>query len=361
MKRLLRVARKLAVPLMFVAAVVLSMAWLLGAFRTKIDPNQETGHGTRPLQGQEVVSVRRELRPRREQALGTVRAVHESSVAAKLLSTVTAVHVRAGQSVAAGELLIELDDAEHAARLRQAQAHLEAARATVDQSHIDRRRVRELHAQNVASDQERDHAETAVRTAEADLERAQRAVEEAQSVLEWTKIRATFAGVVFDRQVETGDTVVPGQVLVALFDPEKMQLVASVRESLRDRLSVGDRVQVDIDALGESCEGTVSEIVPASAAGTRSFDVKITGPCPPGAYSGMFGRLWVPLEDEAVLLIPADSVRRVGQIELVDVVVGEQLHRRAVRTGRRFGASVEVLSGLRAEESVAVPAEGPTP
>jgi len=74
-------------------------------------------------------------------------------------------------------------------------------------------------------------------------------------------------------------------------------------------------------------------------------------------YSGMFGRIYIPLENEKTIVVPASAVRRVGQLELVQVVEGGQLLRRNVLTGRTIGADFEVLSGLRAGEDVALPVD----
>ena len=97
-------------------------------------------------------------------------------------------------------------------------------------------------------------------------------------------------------------------------------MVATVRESLALRLKVGQEVPARLDTLGLDCHATISEIVPEAQAESRSFQVKVTGPCPPNVYSGMFGRIFIPLEDEEVLVVPAQAVRRVGQLDEVDVV-----------------------------------------
>ena len=80
---------------------------------------------------------------------------------------------------------------------------------------------------------------------------------------------------------------------------------------------------------------------------------------PAGAYPGMFGRLTVPLGHEDVLVVPRQAIRRVGQLQIVDVVEGRRLERRAVQVGRSYGDKVEVLSGLRVGERVVL-AEGPS-
>ena len=176
--------------------------------------------------------------------------------------------------------------------------------------------------------------------------------------MDWATIRSPIDGTVIDKKVDVGDMVTPGQLLVTLFDPKHMQLVASVRESLTRRLQTGQKIGVQIEGLGKQCSGTISEIVPEAQSASRSFQVKVTGPCPAGIYSGMFGRLVIPLQEEQVLVIPRKAVRDVGQLELVDVFENGQTTRRAIRTGRAFDKDVEVLSGLREGEQVVLPGTG---
>jgi RND family efflux transporter MFP subunit len=188
--------------------------------------------------------------------------------------------------------------------------------------------------------------------------RTDQAVQEAQALLAHATIRSPLQGVVIDKKVEVGDTVTPGQTLVTIFNPAKMQMLASVRESLAFRLRVGQKVPGRIDALDYEGEATISEIVPEAQAASRSFTVKVVGPCPPGVYTGMFGRIYIPLEDEEIIVVPAAATRRVGQLEVVQVSDEGQLLRRNILTGRTIGADLEVLSGLRPGEMVAVPFNG---
>jgi multidrug efflux pump subunit AcrA (membrane-fusion protein) len=134
-----------------------------------------------------------------------------------------------------------------------------------------------------------------------------------------------------------------------------MQLVATVRESLAHRLKVGQPIEVRIENFNKRCSGTISEIVPEAQSSSRAFQVKVTGPCPEGMYSGMFGRIVIPLDEEEVLVIPRRAVQSVGQLDLVNVSSESGVSRRAVRLGRTIGEHVEVLSGLRAGEQVQAP------
>ena len=343
--------------LVFLVVVVLLMVWLAGGFHPKIDQSPSLSRATsrpptEPAIGVEATQVRLMRVPRVEQAVGTVRAVHETAIAAKLLAKITKVNVTAGQEVHKGDVLVRLDDEDLGARVEQAQSSANAARSARDQAKIEYDRIKQLTEQAAASKIEWDRVQSTLKTAEAELQRAEQAVKEAETVLGYATIRAPIDGVVIDKRVEVGDTATPGQILLTLYDPSRMQLVASVRESLTRRLQVGQTIGVNIETIGHTCEGRVSEIVPEAEAASRTFLVKVTGPCPPGVYTGMFGRLLIPLEDESVLVIPRSAVEQVGQLELIKVVEADRLRRRAVKLGRSFGEDVEVLSGLREGERV---------
>jgi RND family efflux transporter MFP subunit len=221
----------------------------------------------------------------------------------------------------------------------------------------DEKRYGDLLKSNAVSRQEYERVATVVRTSTAELHRAEEAVNEVQATLEWATVRAPMDGTVIDKKVDVGDLVRPGQVLVTLFDPKRMQLVASVRESLTRRLEVGQSIGVEIEGINKQCTGTISEIVPEAQVASRAFQVKVTGPCPAGVYTGMFGRVLIPLEAEPVLALPRQAVRSVGQLELVEAVEQGRSSRRTVRTGRVFSDDVEVLSGLQEGEQVVIAAE----
>jgi membrane fusion protein (multidrug efflux system) len=331
--------------------VVFLLLGLAGVFRAKVLEVSSEPHAA-PAPDVPQAQVRIITQPRFETAVGTVEPVHESAVASRLLARVVEANVKAGQAVRQDEILVRLDDADLQARLSQAKAAAEAALARKEQAVTDYERAAKLIEKNAISKAEYDRALTAVKTATSELESAQQAVREASVVLEYAAIRAPMSGVVVDKRVESGDMVTPGQILLTLYDPTRMQLVASVRESLAQRLAVGQQLPASLETLGYECQATISEIVPEAEVASRSFAVKVTGPCPPGVYSGMFGRLLIPVGEEEIVIVPAAAVRRVGQLTMVDVVAADAARRRHVQLGRQIDNDFEVLSGLRAGERV---------
>ncbi len=347
------IIKGVAAAICFLVVVVLLMMWLMGTFHAKVGEAHAPSAG-RPVGDAPLAPVRKIRVPAVESAVGTIRAVQQSAVASKIRANVIEVNVTAGQEVKKDEVLVRLDDADLKARVQQAKASVIAARATRDQAKVEADRIEALFKKNAAAKIERERTVTDLKTAEARLKQAEQVAREAETVLGYATIRSPMTGKVVDKQVEVGDTVVAGQVLVTLYDHTRMQLVASVRESLTQRLKVGQKIGVTLESLEKTCMGTISEIVPEAESASRTFAVKVTGPCPPGIYPGMFGRMLIPLDDQEVLVIPQSAVRRVGQLTVVDVVNGGELRRRSVQLGRRFGQDVQVLSGLGEGERVAV-------
>ena len=345
-----------AAALAAIAGVGLLLVALAGVFHKKTPPPGGAQRRDATTMGGGRGRVVRIERPRFETAVGTVKPVHEVSLASKLLAKVLEVRVKAGQSVLQGDLLVKLDDADLVARRAQAEAARQAALAARDRSAADLERAEKLVRTNTISRAEYDASVAAARTAKAEVERLEQTLAEAAVMVSYAELKSPITGTVVDKRIEAGDTVTPGQVLVSLYDPKQMQMVATVRESLAQRLEVGQRIGARLDSLGYDCEATISEIVPEANVASRSFQVKVTGPCPPGIYSGMFGRISIPLERESLLVTPAAAVRKVGQLTLVTVVDGDRAVRRSVQLGRELDEGYEVLSGLKEGEVVVLSA-----
>lgn len=352
-RRILRIA---AILMAFVVAVVVLLLWLAGTFARKVETSTSRLGNTRPIGTARVVEVVARTLPVEETAVGAIQPVHRIDIASRILARVLEVDVIAGQSVKKGDVLVRLEETDLASRRSQAESAVAQAQSVVDQARSETLRLRPAFEKNAVSGVELDRAESALKGAEANLARTQQALTEAETVVSFATIQSPIDGQVVDKRVNSGDTVSPGQVVVTVLDPTRMQLVASVRESLSRYLSVGGSVSVRVDVLDHACSGIVSEIVPESEAASRTFQVRVTGPCPEGVHAGMFGRLSIPVGDETVILIPKDSVRVVGQLECVDVASNGARERRAIRSGRTIEGQLEVLSGLVAGEKIVVDA-----
>ena len=146
----------------------------------------------------------------------------------------------------------------------------------------------------------------------------------------------------------------PGKTLVVLQTRGALRLEALVREGLIRRIVPGMRLQIVLDSPEKTLEGKVDEIVPSADPLTHTFLVKVG--LPPGEefFSGMFGRLRVPLDEHRVVLVPKKAVSRIGQLETVMIKEKETWQRIFVKTGQEVRGKIEILSGLRGGEIVAI-------
>jgi RND family efflux transporter MFP subunit len=350
----LRPAAQWLLMLVGLVGVTLLLLVLAGYFHEKVEPSSVMERTRLPAEAR-LVEVAEVKQLRYESAVGAIKPVHEANVASKILARVIEVNATAGMQVREGDVLVRLSDEEQQSRVRQAEADRDSMVALLQLARTEAARAEQLIASKAISQAEYDTAKASMQTAAANAERASRAVEEAKVFLDYATVLAPFSGTIVDKAVAPGDTVIPGQALVTLYEPGNMQLVANVRESLAMRLTVGQQIPASLEALGYQCLATVSELVPKADISSRSFEVKATAPCPSGTYSGMFGRLMIPLEEERLLLIPRQAIQRVGQLTMVMVVRDGQVTRRTVQLGRLQGDQVEVLSGLQAGEQLWLP------
>lgn len=327
-------------------------------------------------------TARLEDSPVQVEAVGTVQARTDIRVEAQVTGRVLNVNVRPGDSVVKGQELVILDSRQSRSRLDQARQGLEAARsemeqaarsvsaakAAYDKARTTYARMKTLHEQNVITAEEAEQAESRYLQAKAELSRsraalqgaqssvkqAQDAVHEADIGLDYTTITAQEDGEVAKRFADPGDLAFPGKELLTLQTGGSLRLEAQVREGLISRLRIGQQVTVVITALGtgEALPAVVHEIEPLADPATRSFIVKADLPDRPGLYPGMFGRLLIPLGTKRTVTIPAAAVTRVGQLETIMVKTEAGWRRVNIRTGKRNGSRIEVLSGLQGGETI---------
>ncbi len=335
-----------------------AMAWLSGVFRTEaITPAVLV-----PLASSRPVNttvVQRVMRPLYTELVGSVESELRTSVASRIVANIVEMKVRAGDHVKKDQVLVVLDDRDLRSRVAQARENLKAAEAVRDLAKIELDRVNQMYQQKVASEFEVDQWRAKHLTAAADVARTQQAVSEAEVALSDAQIRSPIDGIVIDRQAEPGDQASPGMPLLTVYDPTRLRLEASLRESYIGYLQkqMGKTIPVLIESIGDQRDGVLQEIVPAADPGSRSFLVKVHLNDPSGLYPGMFGRVRLALDEAPRLEVDRSAIREVGQLPLVEVVTAQGIERRAIRLGRRDGVTVEVLAGLSEGDVVALPAE----
>ena len=290
---------------------------------------------------------------------GTVEADRTAAVSSRVMATVTAVHVQAGDRVRRGQVLVEIDPQTAAGQVAQARGGLAQAEAGLALAERNYERYKALAATQAASQAELDFARMQHDQARGAVEQARGAVSAAASVASESRVTAPFDGRVTARMVEVGDLAAPGRPLVQIESSSAHRLTVSVPESLLARagLALGSPVTVSIDSRPElgRFTGTVAERAPAADPMAHAFAVEVAlGEVE--VPSGSSGRAYVSSGERSAVTVPSEAVLRQGGAALVVVRDSEgRAVSRIVTLGTDLGdGRVEVLSGLAGGETVLV-------
>lgn len=293
-----------------------------------------------PTASVRVQAIESKQRVATEEVMGTVRARLRSVIEAKVSGKVEQMLVVPGQQVKAGESLVTID-------AREVQARYDQAVALRQQADADLKRLTSLFEQKILSPAEFENAQARARVALA-------AVTETETMLGYTKVTAPFAGVITRKHADVGDLAAPGKPLLDMEDSRTLRLEADVPEAVVGRLTLGDRLPVRATAHALELAGVVSEIAPAADPGSRTFLVKLDLPDAPGLRAGQFGRVAMPVGETSALRVPASAVVQRGQMEMVFIVSDGKAQLRLVKTGKRIGSEVELVSGVEAGEQIVI-------
>jgi RND family efflux transporter MFP subunit len=275
-----------------------------------------------------------------EEAIGTVRAKWHALLAAKITGRIVTLPVVIGDSVKKGDLMARLEAPEIQARLDQAEAILEQARK-------DWNRYQVLLKEAAATQAEFDAVESRYRAAEAS--RA-----ETRSLVDEMELRAPFDGVVSSKMADVGDLAVPGKPLLGVEDPTALRLEAEIPAGLISSVRLQSALRVEVANLNSNLTGTVSEIAPTGDPSSRTILVKLDLPSTPGLHPGQFARVRIPSGEGPAVRAPASVVIRRGQLEMVFVSQEQEAKMRLVKTGKRDGQQVELLSGVEPGEKLII-------
>lgn len=267
---------------------------------------------------------------------GTLRGIRSATIRAKTDDEIVEIPVRVGQRVRPDDVVIRQSSQGSMASVLQAEAAHDQARRTVE-------RLRPLHERGAISEQDFDHAMTALRVAEANLEAARRSVD----------LVSPIAGVVTDILVTRGAVPEPGDPLVRVSDLSRLQVLLQVSPDQARELMLGQPARVEAHGL----TGTVSRVALQANPVSRLIEVELTfpgsgSPESDRAVPGTLVTAAVEVGRRAdALLAPRAAVRN-GIAWVVDVE--GVAHRREVTVGLEGAGQVEVLAGLAVGEQVVV-------
>jgi len=289
-----------------------------------------------------------------------VEAGRQTVIAAQVSGAIVALPVKAGDRVKGGQVLLRLDARAAQSGVAASHAQLESARAQASLAEKELKRQQALFEKQYISQAAVERSRVALETAQAQARALVAQVGAATTQTDYYTLAAPYAGVVSEVPVSLGDMAQPGKPLLTVFDPSSLRLSASVPESLISALKADVSLTVAIDGIPD-LQVRQWQLLPALDAGSHSRTIRLTLPAEAAAalVPGRFARVQLPgqeaKERSLRFLVPSAAVLRRAELQLVYVMTPDgRPHLRQVRLGEAHGDQVEVLSGLREGESVAL-------
>jgi RND family efflux transporter MFP subunit len=293
-----------------------------------------------------------DVAPRERVWDGRIEAVNQATVSAQTSGRIAALPYDVNDYVDAGDVLMRFTDTEQKAALSRAEAAFQEASARLAEATQQFDRFSRMIENNSVSKQQFDQARANRDAAQARLNAARSDVETANEQLEYTVVRAPYAGIVSKRHVELGELVSPGQPLISGLSLQSLRVNVDVPQSMFHAVRTIGKAFVYVD--DERIAADSLTFFPVADPAANTFRVRVY--LPDGAatlYPGMFIKVGFVVGESQRLLIPIEAVMRRSELSGVYVIEGEDVVLRQVRLGRKYGDNIEVLAGLSEGETVA--------
>ena len=375
-----------------IVAVVCVAVPLAGCSKSETAQASSKDGDAKPVR---VEAVKQESVRRAVDVVGTLAAVDQVTISSEADGKVSRILADLGDRVKAGQVLVQIDSEKQQYSYEQQQAALaralaqygatetkslpeiektpEAQRANADLVQATQAfdRAAELFKRTLISQQALDDARAALQSKQAtydaalqnakNLRASIRASEATMKLagrqLRDTEIRAPFDGFVEKRLVNLGELVKSQTPVMAVVRLDPLKVTAEIPEKMAPWISVNQPVDLQVDAYRErKFTGKVSRISPGVNTATRAFPFEALVPNTDTALKpGTFARVHIESgQVDTILTLPYAALQYRYGVNRVFVVDGDKLALRELAVGQRLGERVEIVSGVKAGERVAV-------
>lgn len=294
---------------------------------------------------------------------GSVQAFTDTPIYSRTNGYLKKWYFDIGAHVRQGQLLAVIETPEVDQQLIQARAELERMEANEQLAGVTSNRWQELLSKHAVSQQEADQARSNYIAAQAAVDASKANVRRLEQLQSYEKIVAPFDGVITARNTDIGDLIDAGsgssnpRELFHLVSPKRLRVYVAVPEVDSNLIHNGDGVVLTQDANpDQKIPGTVVRNSDAIDNATRTLNVEVdvdnsSNILRPGAY--VFVHFRLPVQ-HAALLIPSNALLFRAEGLRVGVVQNDRVHLAPITIGNDYGSTVEVTSGVSANDAVIV-------
>jgi RND family efflux transporter MFP subunit len=362
--------KNLFFPVLLLAGLLVVLLALLGILRPAMKVRAATITQIYPSQAFTILN-----------ASGYVVPQRKSALASKVTGRLIWLGVEEGSRVKKDQVVARLESQDVAAAKEQAAANVKAARSSLEQAKAELRdatlaytRNKELLAKDAIAQATYDtalaryeKATAAVAAAEATVKASLAALDGANIALEYTLIRAPFAGVVLTKDADIGDIVTPigaatnaKSAVITMADMDSLQVEVDVSESNVRQITSDQPCEIQLDALPDQrLRGVIHMIVPTADRSKATITVKVrfldkdSRILPEmSAKVAFLSRAATPEEQRPRTAVSQSAiVNRKGK-ESVFLIRGNKAAETPVRLGDKIGDMVEVLEGVKAGDKI---------
>ncbi|HET7792836.1 MAG TPA: efflux RND transporter periplasmic adaptor subunit [Rhizobacter sp.] len=287
---------------------------------------------------------------------GVVEAVRQTVVAAQVPGAVVQLEAKAGDRVKAGQVLLRLDARAAQQQAAAATAQVQAANAAQDAATKEFERQKQLFQKNYISQAALERAESQYKSAQAQASAQLASAEAARTESGFYTVKAPYDGIVSEVSVVLGDMAMPGRALLTMYDPAALRVTAAVPQTAAP--APDSTPLAEVPGLAQPRIAPARwQLLPAVDPATHTMQLRLDLPAGTAASPGMFARAWLPgaKAGGARIAVPASAVVRRAELTGVYVIGADgRALLRQVRLGPVTDGQVEVLSGLKADERVAL-------
>lgn len=289
---------------------------------------------------------------------GTLVPSRQATLRAQLAGTVTETLAEAGEAVGKGQLLARLEVAAIREGLLSAKSAQADAQQGLELALREEQRALALAQAGAIPARDLENAQHRSVAARAALDRAAAQLAGAMKQLDYTEIRAPFAGTLSQRRVSRGDAVQPGGELFTLVDLASIELEAAVVAEDLAALQVGAPVRFAVNGYpGRVFGGRISRINPSADPVTRQLHIYAAIDDPAHMLvGGLFATGRVVSQSRTGIAVPLEALDLHGLTPAITRIKGGRAEQVAVVLGLRdqFAGKVEVVSGLSTGDTVLV-------